>query len=636
MTETLTSPAASPATRQLLFRGLNYYTEAEAALFFGRDKETQQLYQLIKYNVLTLVFGKSGTGKTSLLNAGVFPLLREDDCLPFPIRLKFGEGSPSLKEQVVQVLTSKIEQDGFTISSFNPSDTLWEFFHREDLWKVITPVLIFDQFEEIFTLLAAQSPKTAELTALFTELSDLIENTIPEQIKAAYLRSSEAIPFNYKRQRAKVIFAFREDFLPEMESITSFIPSVKNSRFRLLPMTARQAYDVITKTWQSAIQAAEARDVVYYLTNNEGSGEKELPFQLDTMALFEIEPSLLSQVCSYLETKRAEENLSKISAEFLQKYSKETILRSIYYDALEAGAAANTTAANEPTAGSKEQLQVFLEKHLINEEGYRIKYDKKEVAPALLPGIYGLKSRYFIREEEDSLELSHDVIANIVKADRDERRRTIAEAEAKNRARTRAKVILVGAGLIALMIAVAAYLYVDSAKTDAKNAEQRANSAVQRADSAKQQVDSANLQLANVIDSIQSLRNQNTLGNSMDTARYIYLIDSLSRVNNDLDSFLYDAQIQVTSLNKKIATYTSSQKEMEFAHVSSQSELEGLRRRKGELNYKMGLFNSLQTHLDSIFYSKEVKNTPELYYHVGVLRVNYDSFKVKLSRGGQL
>ena len=48
----------------------------------------------------------------------------------------------------------------------------------------------------------------------------------------------------------------------------------------------------------------------------------------------EIEPSLLSQVCSYIDKERISEGSNKISSEFLNKYPKEIILRSIYNEVL--------------------------------------------------------------------------------------------------------------------------------------------------------------------------------------------------------------------------------------------------------------------------------------------------------------
>jgi len=203
------------------FLGLQSYTEAQSNSFFGRDAETDTLTSLIELNTLTIVFGRSGTGKTSLLNAGVFPRLRKSFCLPFRIRLEFNENSPDLISQIKKVLKEEIDKYGFKVESYPSTETLWEYFHKEPLWKTVTPILVFDQFEEIFTL-ARSNPRFAlqELPAFWEELSDVIENTIPEKLKEKFLEQKEKIEYNYKKQKAKVVFSFREEYLPEFESIT--------------------------------------------------------------------------------------------------------------------------------------------------------------------------------------------------------------------------------------------------------------------------------------------------------------------------------------------------------------------------------------------------------------------------------
>ena len=59
-----------------------------------------------------------------------------------------------------------------------------------------------------------------------------------------------------------------------------------------------------------------------------------------------IEPSLLSQVCSLIEKERLHEGKEKISAEFLDKYSKAFILRSIYDEAMRESNGAMIQPAN--------------------------------------------------------------------------------------------------------------------------------------------------------------------------------------------------------------------------------------------------------------------------------------------------
>src|SRR5215813_11838988 len=72
--------------------GLAAYDEAASNFFHGRDEEARELLRLIQLAPLTVVYGKSGLGKTSLLQAGLFPLLRTEHFLPVYVRLDFSGG----------------------------------------------------------------------------------------------------------------------------------------------------------------------------------------------------------------------------------------------------------------------------------------------------------------------------------------------------------------------------------------------------------------------------------------------------------------------------------------------------------------------------------------------------------------
>src|SRR5205814_116160 len=58
------------------YPGLLPFQDADADRFFGRDKEQEQLLALISAHRFLTVLGVSGSGKSSLVRAGVIPLLR--------------------------------------------------------------------------------------------------------------------------------------------------------------------------------------------------------------------------------------------------------------------------------------------------------------------------------------------------------------------------------------------------------------------------------------------------------------------------------------------------------------------------------------------------------------------------------
>lgn len=481
-------PITNQAIQAGSFLGLQSYTEAQSNSFFGRDTEIDTLTSLIRLNTLTIVFGRSGTGKTSLLNAGVFPGLRKSFCLPFRIRLEFTDKSPDLITQIKKVLKEEIDKYGFKVESYPGTETLWEYFHKEPLWKTVTPILVFDQFEEIFTLSKA-NPRFAstDLPVFWEELSDLIENNIPERLKEKFLEDKEKVGYNYKNQKAKVVFSFREEYLPEFESITAKIPSIKYSRFRLLPMNGNQAYEVITKTWKENITTKDAKHLVSYFTNETGS---------DDYSLVTVEPSLLSQVCAFIDKERIENGGGKISAELLNKYPKDTILRSIYNETVSAA----DSSLNLPAKKGEEKkhpVKEFIEEKLITSQGYRTKYQLTAEEEKLKPGIYVLTARYLVREDENVVELTHDVLAPIIKIDREKRRKDAALIAVRKKARKRALLLL----LAALLIGGASYAYIVwKAKKDEK-------ASINRTLALLKQITKDSLRLKDITDSLDFLIN---------------------------------------------------------------------------------------------------------------------------------
>src|SRR5262249_32660224 len=113
--------------------------------------------------------------------------------------------------------------------------------HRAVFWdrrnNPITPVIVFDQFEEIFTLGQNNLTKGEFLT----ELSDLIENYIPENVRPRIERTGSKLGFDTAAQHYKVLMALREDFVSRLDSLRKMMPSVMHNRFALTRMDGEQA-----------------------------------------------------------------------------------------------------------------------------------------------------------------------------------------------------------------------------------------------------------------------------------------------------------------------------------------------------------------------------------------------------------
>src|SRR3954471_20298967 len=99
----VTATSGLDVDRENPWPGLSSFTEDTRGFFFGRDRETEELARLVRRATLTVLFGQSGLGKSSLLQAGLFPLLRETDHLPLYLRLDHNAEGP-LAEQVKAAL----------------------------------------------------------------------------------------------------------------------------------------------------------------------------------------------------------------------------------------------------------------------------------------------------------------------------------------------------------------------------------------------------------------------------------------------------------------------------------------------------------------------------------------------------
>lgn len=109
------------------YRGLARFEPGDADLFFGRDELTDRLFELTRSRRFTAVFGPSGSGKSSLLRAGLIPRLRVSD--------------PATRQPAaLRVLTPGEHPVRTHEHRLAPKDG------NGDTWLVV------DQFEELYTL----------------------------------------------------------------------------------------------------------------------------------------------------------------------------------------------------------------------------------------------------------------------------------------------------------------------------------------------------------------------------------------------------------------------------------------------------------------------------------------------------
>jgi type II secretory pathway pseudopilin PulG len=408
--------------------GLLSFSEQDTAYFKGRDHETEDLLRLVIRERLTVFFGVSGLGKSSLLQAGLFPRLRPENIFPVYIRLDFSAPTPDLAAQVFSTITREAERisnlrnkQKVEAPAVASGEKLWEYFHRQgnNFWnernRPLTPALVFDQFEEIFTLGRQDGNRKAASGIFLEQLADLVEGRPPAELKTWIdEHPAGASTFDFDRHYYKVLLGIREDYLPELENLRARMPRVALNRLRLRRMNGEAALLVVNQA-KHLFDATDPEQnipekVVRFVAADQQSELKDL----------QIEPALLSVFCSELNNKRKENKQDKITLKLLQG-SQQQVIANFY---------------ERSTGDLAPNVRTFIEDHLLTVSGFR---DSVALENAVEMGISEetikkIVDRRLVRQEDRSgskrLELTHDLLVSVVRASRDKRRqREAAEKE---------------------------------------------------------------------------------------------------------------------------------------------------------------------------------------------------------------
>jgi len=233
------------------YPGVQPFKPEDGDIFFGRESDTAKLHRLIMLEKLVIVFGKSGHGKSSIINAGIIPLLRDPKVLErfqyMPIEVRIGRVT-GLDESPVKKLLLKINEQFTNLSEWS---FLNEYTELPKAWLAMKSkqssgnrrfLLIFDQFEEFFNY------SIEEQEAFRWELADLLYTDVPQCIRDNPEKISDE-QYNLLSERfdLKVLISIRSDRLSNMHSLKDALPRILDNRFEIKGLSIEQASQAITK-----------------------------------------------------------------------------------------------------------------------------------------------------------------------------------------------------------------------------------------------------------------------------------------------------------------------------------------------------------------------------------------------------
>ncbi len=313
--------------------GLISFSEADSPFLFGRDREIVDLSRMVHQEVLTVFYGKSGLGKTSILRAGLTPSMRKRGYIPIYVRLNHVQKAPPLKIQLENSIKEVIDAEQIEAPRLERTESLWEYFHKNGCkwWdrekRHIKPILIFDQFEELLVVWRDNPDLT---DAFLTELEELIENRPPARLIERFKTERGLTKqFDLDKVLFRVVLVLREDFFAELEELRERVRMIMKNTFRLHPMTVEQAMDVILKPGGHFVNENVANRIVDFVSLSERS--KNLKNTVQThVDNRQVDPALLSVVLHELNESRIDSKCEKITIEMIGDGQATKILEKFY------------------------------------------------------------------------------------------------------------------------------------------------------------------------------------------------------------------------------------------------------------------------------------------------------------------
>jgi hypothetical protein len=220
------------------YKGLHEYTEADGEYFFGRNSDRRLVIDNLMASRHTVLYGPSGVGKSSLLQAGVMRHLR------------------TLTEEGANWIGRDMPQS-FNYLAVPSAIVVYNSSWRNDSLKELGHALIqaIPEHDRIEDIIRTHRPLSVELIHELTErlnsyvyllLDQFEEQTLyqPAPYGEAFLEELGNI-ITTPGLRASVLLGIREDALSKLDRLEAYVPGLYDNKLRLPHLNHAKAREAI-------------------------------------------------------------------------------------------------------------------------------------------------------------------------------------------------------------------------------------------------------------------------------------------------------------------------------------------------------------------------------------------------------
>lgn len=385
------------------FKFLDPFTLSDREMFFGRDKEIKELYKLVFKTPLLLVYGLSGTGKTSLIQCGLASQFDGPDWLPLWIRRQ-----ANLNESLGIALKRLMP----TAEGEIPAQIAQLYQHY------LRPVfLIFDQFEELFIL-----GKPEERDQFVTTLKAILDDELP----------------------CTILLVMREEYLGQLYLFEKAVPNLFDFRMRVEPMDTANVKTVLRDSFQKfniSIGNPPQEERLDEIIQNVSLGRSgiELPYLQVYLDLLYREDFALTHSNQNaiegsnwppLEFTREEirdfGTIENVLEKFLKEQQERILARLVKQDPGISESIVKLVLDGFVTdEGTKRPITYVRQDGLRIPDKAQMKYFPPLSAPILSSCLKELEAAKILRSDDDNIELAHDSLAHIIDQSRTDEQRQL-------------------------------------------------------------------------------------------------------------------------------------------------------------------------------------------------------------------